>query len=116
MTVNAFVFSWDITGVEAIVPISEYEDWETTNAFRVLEGKKPRTNPMNETINMLIMRARFNPQRFYEIYSVDCDPSMTAAWWSKAWQDNPQGCADLVRERGVHIYGSPMPKDSVKIR
>ena len=116
MTVNAYVFAWDCTGIEAIVPISEYENWETQNAFRVLEGKQPRTNPMNETINMLKMRARFNPQRHYEIYALDCDPSFTAARWSKLWHSDPQGCAELARAQGAHIWGEPMPQHSVRIR
>jgi len=116
MTKNAYVFSWDCKGIEAIVPISSYEDWDTANAFRVLEGKRARTNPMNETINMLIMRARFNPQRFYEIYAVDCDPSFTPSVWSQMWHDDPQMCADIIREKGVKIYGERVPEDSIRIR
>lgn len=116
MTVNAYIFSWDITGVEAIVPISSYENWDTENAFRALEGKAPKDSPLNSILGQLKLRAQYNPQRFYEIYAVDCDSSMTPSWWSRRWEEDPQFCADLIREKGVHIWGSPMPKDSVRIR
>lgn len=116
MTTNAYVFAWDCTGIEAIVPISQYEDWETTNAFRTLEGRPPKPNPMAQTINMLKLRAQYNPQRYYEIYALDCDSSFTPSVWSKLWHDDPQQCALMVRARGVHIWGEPMPVDRVKIR
>ena len=116
MTTNAFLFSWDCTGVEAIVPISQYEDWDTANAFNVLEGKAKTANPLNSTINAILMRARFNPQRFYEVYAVDCDPHMRESDWRYMWQRDPQHCANIIRERGVKLYGEPMPVNTVRIR
>ena len=116
MTTNAFLFSWDCTGVEAIIPITHYEDWDTVNAFGVLQGKGKTSNPLNQTLNMLCMRARFNPQRFYEIYAIDCDPSLTEEFWREEWETSPQMCADLIRSKGVKIYSDRMPADTVKIR
>ena len=116
MTVNAFLFSWDCTGVEAIVPITQYEDWDTANAFNVLEGKAKTANPLNSTINSILLRARANPQRFYEVYAVDCDDSITHSMWRTMWDTNPQQCADIIRERGVKLYGEPMPVNTVRIR
>jgi hypothetical protein len=116
MTTNAYIFSWDITGVEAIVPISEYEDWDTTQAFAALSGKTKKPSPLNEIVGRLTMRARFNPQRFYEIYAIDCDATFTPSVWSELWHDNPQMCADMIREKGVKIYGDRMPAETVRIR
>jgi hypothetical protein len=87
MTKNAYLFSWDCTGVEAIIPITQYEDWDTVNAFAVL------------------LRARFNSQRFYEVYAVDCDPGITEQDWRDMWAASPQMCADMIRKRGVCLYG-----------
>jgi hypothetical protein len=104
MTKNAYIFSWDMTGVEAIVPISEYEDWETAQAFEKLAGKGTKRNPVDEIIARLTMRARFNSQRHYEIYAIDCDESFTPEVWSTLWDENPQMCADMIREKGVKLW------------
>lgn len=116
MTTNAFLFSWDIHGVEAIVPISEYEDWDTVNAFDTLAGQQTRANPLGSILHSIIMRARFNPQRFYEVYAVDCDPHMRETDWRYMWQRDPQHCANIIRERGIKLYGEPMPVDSIRVR
>ena len=116
MTKNAYLFSWDCTGVEAVIPITEYEDWLTVNAFAVLEGESPKPNPLNGTLNAIVMRARFNPHRFYEVYAVDCDPGITEQDWRGMWLASPQLCADMIRKRGVKLWGNPMPVDTVRIR
>lgn len=116
MTTNAFLFSWDCTGVEAIIPISQYEDWDTANAFNVLGGKAKTANPLNSTVSAILMRARYNPQRFYEVYVVDCDEGITQSIWRTMWDTNPQMCADIIRERGVKLYGEPMPVNTVRVR
>ena len=116
MTTNAFLFSWDCTGVEAVIPITQYEDWDTANAFAVLEGNSKTPNPLNSTINAILMRARFNPQRFYEVYVVDCDASISVKDWRDMWDASPQLCADMIRKRGVKLYGEPIPEDRVRIR
>lgn len=115
MTTNAFIFSWDCTGIEAIIPITEYEDWDTINAFNRLQDKPTKSNPLDNLISLLCLRARFNPQRFYEIYAVDCDQSLTKEFWEKEWEDAPQDCANLIRNRGIKIYSDRMPKEQVRI-
>ena len=116
MTTNAFLFSWDCTGVEAIIPITQYEDWDTANAFAVLEGKAKGINPLGGILHSILMRARANPQRYYEVYTVDCEEGITHRLWQEMWDTNPQQCADIIRERGVKLYGEPMPVNTVRIR
>ena len=116
MTKNAYLFSWDCTGVEAVIPISQYEDWDTVNAFAVLEGKPTTPSPLNSTVNAILMRARFNAQRFYEVYAVDCEEGIGEQDWRDMWEASPQMCADMIRKRGVKLYGEPMPVDRVRIR
>jgi hypothetical protein len=116
MTTNAFLMSWDCTGVEAIVPITQYEDWDTQCAFDVLQGLSPnKNNPLNSILNAILMRARFNSQRFYEVYAIDCDESVTEDTWRYMWDTNPQGTADLVRSRGIKLYGAGMGQQKAVI-
>ena len=73
MTVNAFIFSWDENGVESIVPITQYENWDAGNTFRLLVDQPVARNPLNSIMNTMLIRARVNSQRHYEIYATDCD-------------------------------------------
>lgn len=109
MTSNAFIFSWDCNGVEAIVPISKYEKVDKENTMRILKGEQVERNPLTSIIQQLILRAQFNPQRNYEIYAVDCDPSLDESFWKQQWEEYPQYTADLIRERGQKIFSDRVP-------
>jgi hypothetical protein len=116
MTTNAFIFSWDIYGVEAIVPISQYEHIGRDNTMRVLREEKPIIDPMNGILKSLMLRARFNPERHYEIYAIDCSEEMTEEFWNKQWEEYPQETADLIRERGHKLYSDRAGKREVVIK
>ena len=66
-------------------------------------------------LNALIMRARYNPQRHYEIYTVDVDPSITAEDMINMFKDSPQAMADLIRVRGHQLYSDRIDKRQVVI-
>lgn len=104
MTTNAYIFAWDQTGIDSIVPITQYEDWDKRNTWNVLADQPVERNPLNSIIQSLLLRARVNSQRHYEIYSVDCAFGIDEAEWRTIWEENPQGTADLIRERGQKIY------------
>lgn len=89
MTKNAFIFSWDIYGIESIVPITKYEQLDKENLIRILKEQTTMRNPLDSIIRSLILRARCNTQRHYEIYAVDCDPDLDEAFWRKQWEENP---------------------------
>jgi hypothetical protein len=110
MTTNAFIFSWDINGVEAIVPISQYEHWDKENLMRLLKEQSRTRNPLDSIVRNLILRAKFNTQRHYEIYAIDCDPSLDEDFWRKQWEECPQFTADLIREKGHKIYSDRQTK------
>lgn len=113
MTTNAFIFSWDIYGVESIVNITQYEDeWEAEQCWRILSDQPKQANPLRHIVSTLLMRARYNTHRHYEIYAIDCDSSITKQCWEELWEANPQGCADMIRERGVKLHSDRF--DSVK--
>lgn len=104
MTTNAFLLSWDCNGLEGCVPITQYEDMDEQNFMEVLAGKAKSDNPLGRILSMMTLRAQFNPQRNYEIYAIDCFDGMTDRDWHRMFDENPQGMADLVREKGVKIY------------
>ena len=104
MTTNAFIFSWDQNGIESIVPITQYENWDAENTFRVLADQPAMRNPLNFILHNMILRARANSQRHYEIYAIDCDESLDETFWREQWESEPQATANLIRERGEKIH------------
>ena len=110
MTINAYIFAWDNTGIDSIVPITQYEHYDRDNTMRILNDEPAIRNPLNSILQMLILRAKANPQRCYEIYSVDCSVEMDEVWWREQWASDPQGCANLVRERGNKMYSDRADK------
>ena len=115
MTVNAYIFSWDMYGIETILPISQYEHWEQEQLLRMLASKEPERNPLTSIVQALLLRARFNSQRQYEIYAVECDASCTEEFWRNQWRDHPQETANIIRERGHKLYSDRIDKSKVKI-
>ena len=104
MTKNAFIFSWDQLGIESIRPITQYEYHEQENTMRLLREQPRIRNPLDGVVRNLLMRARFNPQRHYEIYAVDCTEGMDEKFWREQWDEYPQETAELIRDRGHKLY------------
>jgi hypothetical protein len=114
-TKNAFIFSWDNMGIESIVPISQYEFHEQENTIRLLKDQKRINNPLNGVVRSLLLRARFNPQRHYEIYAIDCSEEMDEEFWREQWEKYPQTTAELIRERGHKLYSDRVETHKIKI-
>lgn len=104
MTNNAYIFAWDQKGIESIIPITQYEEWDKKNTWNVLKDQPTERNPLWSILHGLILRAQYNSQRHYEIYSVDCAFPINEAEWREIWANDPQGTADLIRERGQKLY------------
>lgn len=113
MTTNAFIFAWDMYGIESIVPITQYESIDKENLLRVLKEQEKIRNPLNGIVRSLVLRANVNSHRNYEIYAVDCAPEMDLKFWQLHWAENPQGMADILRERGHKIYSTKETRQPV---
>lgn len=113
MTQNAYIFSWDCQGIEAIVPITQYERWDAENTWRLVKGEEAVRNPINNIIQGLLLRARFNQQRSYEIYAVECAEGMDEKFWREQWEQYPQETAELIRERGHKLYSDHTTRKKV---
>jgi len=116
---NTYIISWDQTGLEAVVDITENiargNTFEREQIWDLL--KDPSRTPRNEWVHevnhmvgMMMMRARANPQRHYEIYSINTDDSITKEDLTQMFEDTPQTAADLIRERGNQLYSDRASK------
>ena len=115
MTVNAFLLSWDMYGLESCIPITQYENWDKEQLLSILKENKSKPNPLNQIISMMLFRARANGHRHYEIYAVDCDESYTEQTLRDMFEKDPQGSAELIRKRGAKLFSDRMHSNAIKI-
>jgi len=106
---SEFLISWDTNGIESIVPIGE---WRNENLVAKLSGEHEPHN-IGSTYNMLCMRARFNPQRFPQIWGINVDDNITAEMLREIADTTPQVLVDLVKEKGVKFYGDKMQESAI---
>lgn len=112
---ETYILSWDQTGLEACINVTDIEKEEMWNTLKSVETN--RTSRLNTILQNLTLRARFNTQRHYEIYAIDVADGITKEDLESMFNDDPQGSTDLIRIRGRRIYsmGTAEP-DRVVIR
>jgi hypothetical protein len=121
---NLFIVSWDNTGLEACIDVTEDRDrsetFEQEKLFDII--RDPDTVPrnahlvkVNQMVGMMIMRARANPQRHYEIYTVTSDSTVTAKDLRDLFESTPQTAADMIRERGNQLYSDRVNQKHILI-
>ena len=110
-----FVVMWDMHGLESLINVStiekEHQQWEKENIFRVLKEDNTTSKPVNVPLDMMILRAKFNSQRHYEIYTFDSELSEQDI--RKTFEDNPQVIADAIRNVGYKFYSDRATKSAV---
>jgi len=121
---NLFIVSWDNTGLEACIDITEDRDqsetFEQEKLFDII--RNPDTVPRNEhlrrvnqMVSAMMMRARYNPQRHYEIYTVTTDRDITQQDLRDLFETGPQAAADMIRERGTQLYSDRVNQKQIVI-
>lgn len=100
-----FLVSWDIYGLESIVNISKGERDAICSALKgePIEWKNP--------IQTLILRARYNMQRHYEIYYFESEIDEQEI--VSLFKSEPQLMADTIRRIGHKIYSDRKEKKAV---
>jgi hypothetical protein len=97
---NLFLVSWDCQGLEAVINITDYEKEEV---WATLRDELPPAK-LGSTIRHLMLRAQANSQRHYEIYTMSAQEGITDEDIRSMFDADPQGSADLIRDRGNKIY------------
>ena len=110
-----FVVMWDMNGLESLINVSkiekEHQQWEKENIFRVLKEDNTTLKPAHVPLDMMILRAKFNSQRHYEIYTFDSELSEQDI--IKTFEDSPQVIADAIRNVGYKFYSDRATKSAV---
>lgn len=107
---NIFLLSWDMHGIESVVNITELDQAKTWATLKDEKGPS-----LGSIVNAVMLRARYNSQRHYEVYTVTFSKDITDADIRKMFEENPQGMAELMRERGHKMYSDRLDSKTAKI-
>lgn len=101
-----FAIMWDCYGLESVARVPDPAD----RTFALLKGVEPPAMP---NINMWELRARFNPQRNYEIYLITATPGINEDDIRRMFEADPQGSADTIRRIGHKFVSHRETKERV---
>jgi hypothetical protein len=100
-----FLVYFDNLGFEAVFDLGQIQSDATMAALK----DEHYSMPFN--MNALLLRARFNPQRFPEIWVFEVADEVTEENVRKMAAENPQALADFARANGKNFYGRTNTSD-----
>ena len=113
--VNHFIAMWDMYGLEALLDVGaikqEHEEWEKKQVIAILKEDNFRDIEPKLPLQFMILRARFNSQRQYEIYEFNSELSYDDV--KQLFKTNPQLIVDTIRNIGYKVYSDRTEKKQV---
>lgn len=109
---ETFVISWDQYGLDGLVNTTAIErdiTWST------LQNKSPQHNNIS-VVQAMLLRARVNSQRHYEVYAIEVSEEITEDDLKSMFEEQPQAMADLIRDRGRCLFSNRRKENDIKIR
>jgi hypothetical protein len=103
---HTLLLVWDCLGLEYSCNLTEYDK---DLMWSALKGEQPKVRIPG--LDILILRARANPQRNYEIYTVQVEADVSLKDIQDMFKDSPQDIVDLVRARGHRLYSDRQYKE-----
>ena len=117
---NVFLLSWDMTGLESLIDLTTLEklhkEEEKVRMIAILSDPEARdpgdqSGPvLNQIVQNILLRARYNSQRHYEVYTIQTTPGITEKDLWDMFNNDPQYAAELIRERGNQLYSDRVSK------
>lgn len=98
---RVYICMWDENGFETLKDCSS---WERESLLNTIAGKPLKPAPVN--LQAMTMRARFNPQRAYEIWTFNTEESLDEETLWKIADENPQELVNMIRKHGKQIYSN----------
>jgi hypothetical protein len=98
---------WDCNGLECLFDITDLEG----DAMIAGLKNEPFKTPFN--LGMMIMRARFNAQRSYEIYTFETEDDIDYQCVKDMFEYSPQTIVDAIRKNGNMIHSDYTAKKKV---
>lgn len=110
---NKFLAVWDMNGLETLYNLTAWEkrvkNWEKEHIFRILKEEYKSSPPSAPNLNMILLRARVNSQRQYEVYIFEAD-NISEQDIREMFDKDPQVIVDSIRNVGEKIYSDYTPR------
>ena len=101
-----YLAMWDMQGLESLFDVGLYMDkhneWEKQKVVAILKEQRIPDQPTGIPLQLMILRARANSQRAYEIY--EFNSTLKYDELKEAFNDNPQPIVEWIRENGKKVY------------
>jgi hypothetical protein len=101
-----YLVMWDCNGLESLHDVDyhmdRYNEWERQKVVAILKEERIPARPTGIPLQMLILRARANSQRSYEIY--EFNSTIEYDELKEAFNDNPQPIVEWIRANGKQVY------------
>jgi hypothetical protein len=104
-----WVVLFDTLGVDTLLP---WDDLRADDMLAKLAGKKT-TNKWGQRVNMMIIRAQANMQRWPEVWAYDTSEDWNHEDMLEQWKRDPQITADTVRACGTNLFRHQRPKEII---
>ncbi len=111
--IKHYLAVWDCNGLESLHDVDyhmdRYNEWERQQVVAILKEERLPAKPTGIPLQMLILRARFNSQRAYEIY--EFNSTLKYEELTEAFNDNPQPIVEWIRANGKKVYSDYVNSD-----
>ena len=104
-----YLAMWDMYGLECLIDTGELHKQYMWSIL----SENPKPDVPN--LQMMILRAKMNNQRCYEIYSFNADDGLTEESIKLAFECSPQSMVDFIRANGKKIFSDRTEKKAVII-
>ena len=102
---------WCNEGLECCIDVTEDQQrrmWQQLKGEPVSDSKIPN-------LNHIILRAKINSQRHYEIYTCEAVDGITALDIREMFEASPQSAADTIRRLGHCLHSDRAERHKVLI-
>ncbi len=108
-----YLAMWDMLGLECLYDVdlhmSKYNEWEKQKVVAILKEQRIPDQPAGIPLQMMLLRAKVNSQRAYEIY--EFNSTVDYAELKEAFNDNPQPIVEWIRENGKKVYSDYLKQE-----
>jgi len=108
---HQFLIMWCNEGLECCIDITADEQ---RRMWQQLKGE-PVSEKAIPNLNHIMLRARVNSQRHYEIYICEATDGITAEDIREMFEASPQSAADTIRRLGHCMHSDQAQKNRVLI-
>ena len=101
-----YLAMWDMLGLECLfdvgAEIAEHDAWEKEKIVSILKEQPVTKRKSTIPLQMMILRAKVNSQRAYEIY--EFGSTIEYDELKEAFNDDPQPIVEWIRSNGKKVY------------